>query len=212
MANGLLGTKLGMTRIFTDDGRWIEVTLVETGPCTVIQRKTTEIDGYEAVQLGYGEKKESKCRKPQRGHFAKAETSPKRYLKEFRVDAANELKMGDELRVDIFEAGERVDVTGTSKGKGFAGVIKRHNFGGGPGGHGSRFHRHPGSIGMSADPSKVAKGKKMPGQMGNKRVTVQGVEVVRVDSDKNLLLLRGSVPGAMGGLVEVKKTMKAGAQ
>jgi len=208
---GLVGKKLGMTRVFTDDGRWIVVTVLEAGPCTVVQRKTKDTDGYDAVQLGYGEIKESKCNKPQTGHFTKAGVTPKLVLRELRVDEKNELNPGDELKADIFAIGDRVDVSATSKGKGFAGVIKRYGFKGGPGGHGSHFHRAPGSIGQSADPAKVYKNKKMPGHMGSKKVTVQNLEVVNVDADKNLLLVRGSVPGANGGFIMVRKSVK-GAQ
>jgi len=208
MITALLGKKLGMTRVFTDDGRWIDVTVLEAGPCTVVQRKTKDSDGYDAVQVGFGDLKESRCNKPMTGHFTKAGISPKRTLREMRIEEDSELKAGDEIKADIFQSGDRVDVSGTSKGKGFAGVIKRHGFGGGPGGHGSHFHRTPGSIGQSADPAKVYKGKKMPGQMGNKRITVENLEVVTVDKDKNLLLLRGSVPGATGGLVTVRKSLK----
>jgi len=211
MALGILGKKIGMTRIFTDDGRWIVVTVVEAGPCKVIQRKTKETDGYEAVQLGFGELKESRCNKPQSGHFAKADIKPMRVLKEMRIGADSELSPGDELKADMFAVGDRVDVSGTSKGKGFAGAMKRHNFSGGPGGHGSHFHRTPGSIGQSADPAKVYKNKKMPGHMGNRKITIQNLEVVTVDLEKNLLLIRGNVPGANGGLVTVHKSVK-GAQ
>jgi large subunit ribosomal protein L3 len=208
MSIGLLGKKLGMARVFADDGRWIEVTLVEAGPCTVVQRKTSDTDGYEAVQLGFGERKENRTKKPQAGHFAKADVKPKKTLREFRVEAEAEYKAGDEVKVDVFEPGDRIDVSGTSKGKGFQGVIKRHGYGGGPGGHGSHFHRAPGSIGTSATPSKVQKGRPLPGQMGNKRVTVQNLEVVRVDVEKNLLAVRGHVPGASGGLLVLRKTAK----
>lgn len=211
MVNGLLGRKLGMTRVFTEDGRWIEVTLLEAGPCTVVQRKNVETDGYNAVQVGFGEVKESRCNKPQAGHFSKAGVSAKRVLREFRIDATSELKAGDEIGTDIFKVGDRLDVSGTSKGKGFAGVIKRYGFKGGPGGHGSHFHRAPGSIGQSADPSKVYKGKRLPGRMGNAKVTTQNLEVVTVDAEKNLIAVRGAVPGANGGLVVLKHTVK-GAQ
>jgi large subunit ribosomal protein L3 len=208
MVDGLLGKKIGMTRLFTEDGRWIEVTVLETGPCTVVQRKTRDKDGYDAVQLGFGEVKEQRLKKPQRGHFEKAGVAPRKTLREFRVEESSELKTGDELKVDLFATGERVDVVGQSKGKGFAGVIKRHGFGGGPGGHGSHFHRAPGSIGQCADPAKVYKNKKLPGHMGNRRVTAQNLEVVNVDADRNLLLVRGAVPGANGGLVMVRKAVK----
>lgn len=208
MVNGLLGRKLGMTRVFTADGRWVSVTLVEAGPCTVIQKKTQDSDGYDAVQVGFGEVKESRVNKPVSGHFAKAGQAPRRVLKEFRVAADSSLNVGDEIRNDIFKAGDRVDVCGTSKGKGFAGVIKRHGMAGGPGAHGSHFHRAPGSIGQSADPSKVYKGKRLPGRMGNVQRTTQNIEIVDVDAEKNLILLRGPVPGANGGLVVVKHSTK----
>lgn len=208
MLNGLLGRKLGMTRVFTEDGRWVHVTLVEAGPCTVVQKKTQDSDGYDAVQVGFGEVKESRLKKPVLGHFKKAGLTPQRVLKEFRITADSEINVGDEIRNDIFKAGDRVDVSGTSKGKGFAGVIKRHGMAGGPGGHGSHFHRAPGSIGQSADPSKVYKGKRLPGRMGNNKRTSQNIEVVDVDAEKNLILLRGAVPGANGGLVIVKLSAK----
>jgi len=208
MVNGLLGRKLGMTRLFTEEGLWLDVTLVEAGPCTVVQRKTRDNDGYEAVQVGFGERKERRTTKPLLGHFKKSGISAKRLLREFRVEADSELKPGDEIRTDIFKSGDRVDVSGTSKGKGFAGVMKRHGFGGGPGGHGSNFHRIPGSIGQSADPAKVYKGKRMPGHMGNVRKTTQNLEVVDVDPEKNLLVVRGSVPGANGGFVVVRHSVK----
>lgn len=206
--SGILGKKIGMTRVFTQDGRWIDVTVLEAGPCTVVQRKTRDSDGYEAVQIGFGAVKEKRLNKPMLGHFKKAGIEPKRNLHEFRVAPDCALQVGDELKADVFSAGDRVDVSGTSKGRGFAGVIKRHGFSGGPGGHGSHFHRAPGSIGQSADPAKVYKGKKMPGRMGNCKVTVQNLEVVEVDSDKNLLVVRGAVPGANGGLISVSKSIK----
>ena len=208
MLNGLLGKKLGMTRIFTEDGRWIEVTLLEAGPCLVVQRKTQEHEGYDAVQIGFGDANERRLTKPLRGHFEKAGVAVKRELREFRVDRENSLKPGDEIRVDIFKAGDRVDVSGTSKGKGFAGGIKRHGWSGGPGSHGSNFHRRPGSIGQSASPGHVIKGKTLPGHMGDTRVTTQNLEVVNVDPVKNLIAVRGSVPGAPGGLIVVKKSVK----
>ena len=208
MVSGLLGKKLGQTRVFNNAGRAVHVTLLEAGPCLVVQRKTVETDGYEAVQLGYGERKKGHCTRGEEGHFKTAGVDPKKVLREFRIDDSSELKPGDQIAADIFEAGERVDVTGVSKGRGFAGVQKRHGFKGGPGGHGSHFHRTPGSIGQSADPARVYKGKRMPGQMGNKRVTVQNLEVVEVDTQKNLILVRGAVPGAVGGVVVVKKSVK----
>lgn len=211
MINGLLGTKLGMTRIFTEDGSWVEVTVLQAGPCEVVQRKTQETDGYDAVQLGYGEVKPSRCTKPLAGHFKRAGVSPKRLLRELRVDKDSQLKPGDQITAEIFKAGDRVDVAATSKGKGFQGVVKRHHFHGGPASHGSMFHRAPGGIGASADPSRVLKNLRLPGHMGNRRVTVQNLEVVTVDPEKNLLMVRGAVPGANGGVVLVKKSVKQGA-
>jgi len=208
MLKGLLGLKLGMTRIFTEDGLWIPVTLLQAGPCTVVQRKTRDHDGYEAVQVGFGDKKEKRCTKPLRQHFKNAGVTPKRYLKEFTVEDDNALKPGDEVCSDIFKKGDRVDISGVSKGRGFAGVIKRHGFGGGPGGHGSNFHRRPGSIGSSADPSEVVKGKRLPGRMGNENVTVQNLEIMDVVPEKNLLVIKGAVPGANGGMIMVKHTVK----
>ncbi len=208
MITGLLGKKVGMTRVFTDEGRWIEVTVLEAGPCTVVQRKTKDTDGYSAVQLGFGEKKESRANKPTSGHFAKAGLKPMRTLKEIRIPDDNDAKQGDEIKADIFAIGDRLDVSGTSKGRGFAGAIKRHGFAGGPGGHGSHFHRAPGSIGQSADPSKVYKGKRMPGHYGCTKITVQNLEVVNVDADKNLIIVRGCVPGANGGLIMLHKSAK----
>jgi large subunit ribosomal protein L3 len=209
MLNGLLGKKLGMTRIFTEDGRWIEVTLLEAGPCTVVQRKTKNGEGYEAVQVGFGKANDHRLTKPLKGHFEKAGVQPQRTLREFRIEPTSELKPGDQILADIFKAGDRVDISGTSKGKGFAGGMKRHGWQGGPGTHGSNFHRRPGSIGQSASPGHVIKGKTLPGHMGDIRVTTQNIEVVNVDVSKNLLIVRGAVPGAPGGLVVVKKSVKA---
>jgi len=208
MLKGLLGLKLGMTRIFTEDGLWIPVTLLQAGPCTVVQRKKSGHEGYEAVQVGFGDKKEKRCSKPMLNHFKKAGVTPKRFLKEFVVDGDNALQPGDEIRSDIFKKGDRVDVSGLSKGRGFAGSVKRHHFAGGPGTHGSNFHRAPGSIGSSADPSEVVKGKRLPGHMGNEKVTVQNLEVVDVVPEKNLLVIKGAVPGANGGMIMVKHTVK----
>lgn len=212
MVTGLLGKKLGMTRLFLEDGRQIDVTLLEAGPCAVVQRKTQDADGYESVQLGFGDRKENRVNKPQAGHFSKAGVSPRRLLREFRIEGSSELKAGDEIKADIFSVGERVDITGVSKGKGFQGVIKRHGMAGGPGGHGSMFHRAPGSIGQSADPSKVFKNVRLPGHMGHRQVTTQNLEVVRVDAENNLLAVRGSVPGAPGTFVTVKKSVKHAAK
>lgn len=208
MVSGLLAKKIGMTRVFGPDGRQYPVTVLEVGPCTVVQRKTQNTDGYEAVQLGFGVKREKLFTKPELGHFKKQGVEPRRHLREFPVEADDPAKAGDEIRADVFKAGDHIDVSGTSKGKGFQGVQKRHGFAGGPGGHGSMFHRRPGSIGQSADPAKVFKGMKMPGQMGNVRVTVQNLEILEVDPEKNLVVVRGAVPGANGGIVELKKSVK----
>ena len=209
MVNALLGRKLGMTRIFTEDGCWVDVTLLEAGPCVVVQRKTQKHDGYEAVQVGFGSanKKRSNS-KPIAGHYKKVNVEPTGVLREIRIESASDLKAGDQISNEIFKAGDRIDVSGTTKGKGFAGVIKRYGFKGGPGGHGSHFHRAPGSIGQSADPAKAYKGKRMPGRMGNVKRTTQNIEVIQVDMDKNLVVVRGSVPGANGGLVVLRHSVK----
>lgn len=208
MVKGLLGKKLGQTRVFSADGRAINVTVIEAGPCFVVQRKTVENEGYDAVQLGFAEKREKTCTKPAIGHFKKNGLTPKRTLREVRVDKDDALKAGDKILADIFSVGEFVDVAGVSKGKGYQSVIKRHGFAGGPGTHGSMFHRRPGSIGQSSTPHHVFKGMKMGGQMGNKNITVQHLEVIQVDPEKNLLVVRGSVPGANGGVIFVKKSVK----
>lgn len=208
MVKGLLGRKLGMGRVFTPDGRWIEVTLVEAGPCTVLQRKTADHDGYHAVQLGFEELPEKQVTKPMAGHFKKAGAAPKRVLREFRVEEGSELKTGDQVTTEIFKTGDRVDVSGTTKGRGFAGVHKRLGYQGGPGTHGSNFHRRPGSIGQSAEPSEVYKGKGMPGHMGANKRTQVNLEIVDVVPEKNLLVVRGAVPGANGGLVVVRSSVK----
>lgn len=204
---GLLGRKLGMTRIFSEDGHNIPVTVIEAGPCFVSQIKTPEKDGYSAVQLGFMEKKEKRTTKPLLGHFAKANLKPLRYLREFRdFDLGKELKLGDEIGVEIFEPGDVVDVSGRSKGRGFQGVVKRHRFGGGPKTHGqSDRYRAPGSIGQSSFPSRVLKGLRMAGHMGNRRVTIKNLVVVKVIPEQNLLLVRGGVPGAVNSIVEIKK-------
>jgi large subunit ribosomal protein L3 len=199
----LLGKKLGMTQFFTDDGRVERVTVVEAGPCHVTGIRTQDRDGYEAVQLGFGQAKEKSLTKARMGHLKKADAPPLRRLAEFR-DEAGELQVGQTITVDAFEKGQHVKVSGVSKGKGFQGTIKRHNFTRGPASHGSHNVRAPGSIGASATPSRVFKGIRGPGQMGNKRVTQKGLEVVDVQPDQNLLLLRGSVPGPRGGIVEIR--------
>lgn len=210
MAKGILGKKLGMTQIFDEQGTLIPVTVIEAGPCTVVQKKTAEKDGYEAVQLGFGEKRERLFNKPLKGHFDKAGVKPRRYLKEFRLDQADELSslnVGDEVKVDIFTEGEKVDITGITKGKGYQGPIKRHGFAKGPMSHGSKYHRGIGSL-NSVDPARVFKGRKMAGRMGGVKRTVQNLEIVKVDSERNLLLVRGAVPGVKGSLVTVRSTVK----
>ncbi|MBS4535558.1 50S ribosomal protein L3 [Clostridium sp. D2Q-14] len=206
---GILGKKIGMTQIFTEDGNVVPVTVVEAGPMNVVQIKTTEVDGYDAVQIGYDEIKEKKVNKPKQGHFNKAQVSFKKHLTEFKVDGENEYEVGQELKADMFEVGDKVDVSGISKGKGFQGVIKRHGQSRGPETHGSKYHRRPGSMGGSSDPSRVFKGKKLPGHMGHKKVTIQNLEVVKVDADKNLLLVKGAIPGPKGGLLRIKESVKA---
>ena len=206
MPGGLIGKKLGMTRIFDNDGLAVPVTVIEAGPCFVVQRKTAAKDGYEALQMGFDRRALTKCNKPEKGHCEKhGANSGFKSLREFRVDEASGFEEGQEITVEQFEIGDRVNVIGTSKGKGFAGTIKRWNFHRGPMGHGSMSHRAPGSIGCSAYPSRVVRGKKMPGQMGNARVTMKNLEVVDVRPEENLLVLRGAVPGPRQGLVLIQK-------
>jgi large subunit ribosomal protein L3 len=207
MTNGLLGKKLGMTQVFDDQGRMIPVTVIEAGPCRVAQVKTLERDGYEAVQLTFGETSERKVTKARMGHLKKAGAPPSRWTMEFKK--LGDVKAGQTVRADVFQKGEWVDVEGVSKGKGFQGVIKRHHYSGGPETHGHMFHRAPGSIGSSAFPSRVWKGKTLPGHMGSERVTVQRLQVVEARPDENLLLVSGAVPGARGGLLVVRKSKKA---
>ena len=208
MAKGILGKKVGMTQVFNEAGQAVPVTVIEAGPCVVVQVKTPQRDGYSAVQIGFGEKRERLFNKPQRGHFAKAGVRPLRYLRELRVEDPGAYKVGQEIKVDIFAKGERVDVTGTSKGRGFAGGIKRHGFKRGPMAHGSKYHRRPGSL-AAKGPARVFKGRKLPGHYGVERVTVQNLEVVAVDPEHNLLAVKGAVPGPRGGLLLVKPTVKA---
>ena len=208
MKKALIGKKVGMTQIFDENGTVIPVTVIEAGPCVVAQVKTLENDGYEAVQLGFGEVKEKHLNKPEKGHFAKANVTAKKHLREFRLDSIEGIKVGDELKADVFAAGEKIDVQGTSKGKGFQGVIKRHGQHRGPMGHGSMYHRRPGSMGATSTPGRVFKGKKLPGHMGKVTVTIQNLEVVRVDMDKNVILLKGSVPGPKGAILKVKSSVK----
>lgn len=210
MAKGILGKKIGMTQIFEADGRMIPVTVVEAGPCLVIQNKTEETDGYNAVQLGFGELKDKHTSNPMKGHFAKAGVTPVKFIKELRLSDPSEYTVGQKICVDVFTAGELIDATGISRGKGFAGTIKRHNFARGPMKHGSKSHREPGSMGpMHSGPGgRVIKGKKLPGRMGNAQVTVQRLTVARVDTDRNLILVKGSIPGAAGSFVVLKETVK----
>lgn len=210
MAKALLGIKLGMTQIFTAEGRVIPVTVVETGNNVVIRNKTVDTDGYFSVQIGFGDVKENRLNKPDAGQFKKAELKPVKFIRELRLAAESEHKVGDVIGVDIFAEGDLVDVIGTSKGKGFAGTIKRHNFARGPMGHGSKSHREPGSTGamLSGPGGRVIKGKRLPGRMGGRRATVQRLTVVKVDADRNLLLIKGAIPGSKKGLVIVRETVK----
>jgi len=210
MIQGILGKKLGMTQVFVADGRRIPVTVVEAGPCTVVQKKTESTDGYNALQVGFEAKKSHRVNKPMMGHFKKADQGAFTTLRELAADNVDEYQVGDQVTCDsVFKAGDIVDVTGTSKGKGFQGVIKRWGFSGGRATHGSKFHRAPGSIGMSASPARVHRGKKMPGQMGNVRVTQQNLEIVEVRADQNLILVKGAIPGPNQGLVLIRKCVKA---
>lgn len=208
MKKAILATKIGMTQIFSDDGALTPVTVLQAGPCVVTQIKTKENDGYEALQVGYFDKKEKSVNKPVKGQFDKAGVSYKRYIREFKFENIGDYKVADEINADIFAAGDKVDAMAVSKGKGFQGAIKRHGLHRGPMTHGSKYHRHAGSNGAASDPSKVFKGKKMPGQMGNKQITIQNLEIVRVDADKNLILVKGAVPGPKKGLVTLKETVK----
>lgn len=209
MKKAIIGKKIGMTQIFDENGVVIPVTVIEAGPCVVAQVKTSENDGYEAVQLGFGEVKENRLNKPVRGHFSKANVAPRKHLREFKLDSIEGIKVGDEIKADIFAAGEKIDVQGTSKGKGFQGVIKRHGQHRGPMGHGSMYHRRPGSMGPTSTPGRVFKGKKLPGHMGHVTVTIQNLDVVKVDMDKNVILVKGSVPGSKGAILKIKSAVKA---
>ena len=208
MQKAIIGKKIGMTQIFDAEGKVVPVTVIEAGPCNVIQRKTVETDGYEAVQLGFGEVKEKHVNKALKGHFAKSGVSIKKVLKEFRLDEIT-LNVGDEVKADVFAEGERVDVTGISKGKGYAGTVKRWGTHRGPMTHGSGYHRGPGSMGACSSPSRVFKGKRLAGHLGCEKVTVQNLDVVRVDMDRNLILVKGAIPGPKGGIVTIKNTVKA---
>jgi large subunit ribosomal protein L3 len=204
----MIGRKIGMTQIFQEDGSVIPVTVLEAGPIVVIQKKTVESDGYNAIQVGFAKIKEQRMNKPMKGHFNKANLELKKYLKEFRVDNVEEFEIGQEIKADTFAAGDLVDVTGTSKGKGTQGVIKRHGFSRGRETHGSHFHRRPGGLSAGTYPGRVFKGHRMGGRMGNEKVTVQNLEIVRVDAEKNLILIKGAVPGPKKGIIIVKQTVK----
>jgi large subunit ribosomal protein L3 len=205
MATAILGRKLGMTQVWSDDDRLIPVTVIEAGPCVVSQIRTDKRDGYRAVQLAFGDVKESRANKPMTGHFAKAGSTPKRFVAEVPMAEGEEYKLGQEVTVAGFEPGMEVHITGTSKGKGFQGVMKRHNFRGGPGGHGSHAHREPGAVGQAATPSRVFRGRKLPGQMVGDTVTIRNVEIVRVDADQHLLVVKGAVPGGKDSLLTIRR-------
>ena len=209
MKKAILATKVGMTQIFNEDGVLTPVTVLQAGPCVVTQVKTVENDGYSAVQVGFGDIREKLVNKPKKGHFAKAGVTAKRFLKEFRLEDAESYTLGQEIKADVFAAGDKVDATAKSKGKGFQGAIKRHGQSRGPMAHGSKYHRHAGSNGSATTPGRVFKGKHMPGHMGAVRVTVQNLEVVSVDAEKNLILVKGAVPGPKKSLVMLKESVKA---
>lgn len=209
MKKGIIAKKIGMTQVFVENGTLIPVTVLEAGPCVITQKKTIENDGYEAIQVGFGEVKESKINKPLKGHFDKAGVSATKLLKEFKFENSSEYEIGSLIRADMFAVGDKVDVSGVSKGKGFQGAIKRHNQHRGPMAHGSKYHRGVGSLSSATTPGKVKKGKKMPGHMGSEKITVQNLEVVRVDSEKNLLLVKGAVPGNKGSILVIKESVKA---
>ena len=209
MQKAIIGKKVGMTQIFDESGKVIPVTVVEAGPCVVTQKKTVETDGYVAVQLGFGDVAEKKLSKPEAGHLKKAGVAPKKYLKEFKLDGAADMNVGDEIKADTFAAGDKIDVTAISKGKGFESAIRKYGQSRGPMGHGSKFHRHAGSNGTSATPSRVLPGKQMPGHMGAVKVTTQNLTIVKVDAENNLLLVKGAVPGPKKALVTVREAVKA---
>lgn len=209
MKKAIIGKKIGMTQIFTENGTVIPVTVVEAGPCVVVQKKNMDVDGYEAVQLAYGDVKEKNVTKPLKGHYDKHGVEYRKVIREFKLDDYDAFETGQVIKADMFEAGDKVDISGKSKGKGFQGVIKRHGQSRGPMAHGSKFHRHAGSNGSATTPGRVFKGKKMPGQMGNKRITIQNLEIVRVDAENNLILVKGAVPGPKKCLVTLKETVKA---
>lgn len=205
----IVGKKIGMTQVFTEEGELVPVTVVEAGPCVITQLKTVETDGYNAAQVGFDVVKPSKLNKPKLGQFTKIDVKPMKYLREFRTDEVANMEVGSEYKVDVFSDGDKIDVSGISKGKGFLGVIARWGQHRGPMTHGSRYHRRPGSMGACASPSKVMKGKRLPGHTGYEKKTVQNLEIVRVDPDKNLLLIKGAVPGNKGGLLTIRESVKA---
>lgn len=205
---GIVGKKVGMTQIFTEAGDVVPVTVIEAKPMVVVQKKTVETDGYNAIQVGFGEIKEKNINQPKKGHYAKAGVAYKRVLKEFALEDVEAFELGQEISVAVFTAGDHIDATGISKGKGFSVTIKRHNQSRGPMSHGSHYHRAPGSMGSSSSPSRVFKGKKLPGQMGHVKVTVQNLEIVQVDEENNMLLVKGAVPGPKGGMLTLKATVK----
>ena len=210
MKKAILATKVGMTQIFNEDGVLTPVTVLQAGPCVVTQVKTEDNDGYKAVQVGFVDKREKLINKPMKGHFDKAGVSYKRYVREFKFENTEEYAVAQEIKADIFTAGDKIDATAISKGKGFQGAIKKHGQHRGPMAHGSKFHRHQGSNGACSDPSKVFKGKGMPGHMGHKQITVQNLEIVKIDVENNLLLVKGAVPGPKKALVTIKETVKSG--
>ena len=209
MINGIIGKKVGMTQVFKEDGTVVPVTVVQAGPCVIVQKKSKETDGYVALKVGYEDVRESLKNKPEKGQFEKAGVLVKRHLKEFRLDDASAYEVGQEIKVDIFETGEMIDVTGTSKGKGFQGVIARHGYHRGPMSHGSHHHRSPGAMSACASPGRVFRGKKLTGHGGTLTTTIQNLEVVKVDAENNILLVKGAIPGAKGGYITVKRSVKA---
>ncbi|ONI46778.1 50S ribosomal protein L3 [Candidatus Epulonipiscioides saccharophilum] len=208
MKKAIMAKKIGMTQIFDENANLIPVTVLEAGPCTVVQKKTKENDGYEAVQVGFVDKKERATIKPEKGHFDKAGVKPKRYLKEFRLDDCSGLEVGVEIKAEVFAKGEKVDVSGVTKGKGYTSSIKKYGYSRGPMAHGSKYHRHAGSMGAATNPGRVMKGKGLPSRMGGDNVTIQNLEIARVDSDKNLILIKGCVPGPKGTVVTLKNSVK----
>ncbi|HPF17124.1 MAG TPA: 50S ribosomal protein L3 [Thermotogota bacterium] len=206
--SGIIGKKIGMTQIYKD-GIMVPVTVVQAGPCVVCQKKTKEIDGYTAIQLGFEKQKEQRMTKPMKGHFKKADVAPMKHLREFRCENPDDYQLGQEITVEVFEEGTKIDVVGTSKGKGYSGVMKRWNFSGGEKTHGSKFHRGLGSTGQHSYPARVFPGKKMPGQYGNERVTVQNLEIVRIDKENNLIAVKGAIPGSKNSIVYLRNTVKS---